>query len=590
LNTENCVVMQQLKRFPCLFGVMLTVLTVSLSLGCSSTSTKRAVDRPETDLQIVGLDEPSGYSNESELIYQVLAGEIAGHMGAIDQAVKHYIAASQVSHDPQIAERATRVALYANDNRNALDAAKRWVELAPESLESRQSLATLYLRNGLPDQAIPHFDYVINSAKGDRGNRFILIGATLASEKDQEMALKAMQSLVERHQTNARAHLALANLALGARQYRLAIKAGNKALEIDPSLIQARGVRARAFMALGETKQALQAMEAAVASAPQNYELRVTYGRMLVQAKLYDEARNQFAHLIKQRPKDPDLLYTLGLLNLQQQHYDAATKNFMALLESGEHAAAGHYYLGRVAEERGFYNKAKQWYLKVGEGEYYLDAQIRIADVLVKLGSLQGAREHFTKVRAEVPDEAESVKLYLAEGQLLRDAELYHAGMQVYNRALTEHSGNGDLLYARALMAEKIDRLDVLEADLRAILAKDPNNATALNALGFTLADRNERIQEAFQYIKRALEVRPDDPTVIDSMGWVQFRMGNYTVAEQYLRRAFEMMQDAEIAGHLSELIWEKGDKKEARNLLQRALEKDPDHEYLQDLHQRFSQ
>jgi tetratricopeptide (TPR) repeat protein len=534
--------------------------------------------------------EPSSYSDDSELIYQVLAGEIAGQMGAIDQAVNHYISASKVSNDAQVAERATRVALYANDNVNALDAAKRWVELAPNSLESRQTLATLYLRNGLPDQAIPHFDYVINSAKGGSGNRFILIGATLASEKDQEMALNAMKSLVERHQTNARAHFALANLALGARRYRLAITAGNKALEIDPKLIQAQGVRARAFMALGETKQALKAMEDAVASAPHNYELRVTYGRMLVQAKRYDKARTEFTHLVKQRPKDPDLLYTLGLLNLQQQHYDAAAKNFKGLLDSDKHASAGHYYLGRVAEERGSYSKAKQWYLKVGEGEYYLDTQIRIADVLVKLGSLQGAREHFEKARAEVNDEAASVKLYLAEGQLLRDAELYHAGMQVYNRALTEHSGNGDLLYARALMAEKIDRLDLLEADLRAILATDPENATALNALGYTLADRNERIQEAFQYIKRALVVRPDDPTVMDSMGWVQFRMGNYTVAEQYLRRAFELMQDAEIAGHLSELIWEKGDKTEARNLLQRALEKDPDHEYLQDLQQRFSQ
>ena len=162
--------------------------------------------------------------------------------------------------------------------------------------------------------------------------------------------------------------------------------------------------------------------------------------------------------------------------------------------------------------------------------------------------------------------------------------------MEVYNRALTEHPGNEDLLYARALMAEKIDRIDLLEADLRAILEQDPDNATALNALGYTLADRNERIHEAFGYIKRALEARPDDPTVIDSMGWVHFRMGNYPEAEKYLRRAFELLKDAEIAGHLSELYWAKGDKSQAWDVLHRALEKDPDDEYLLELQQRFTQ
>ena len=187
-------------------------------------------------------------------------------------------------------------------------------------------------------------------------------------------------------------------------------------------------------------------------------------------------------------------------------------------------------------------------------------------------------------------DEEVSIRLYLAEGQLLREAKLYNAGMALYNRALTEHPGNGDLLYSRALMAEKLDRIDLLEADLRAILADDPDNATALNALGYTLADRNERIEEAFDYIQRALKARPDDPTVIDSMGWVQFRMGNFNEAEQYLRRAFELLQDAEIAGHLSEIMWMKGNKSEARNIIREALEREPEHEYLQELQQRFSQ
>ncbi|MEN8132151.1 MAG: tetratricopeptide repeat protein [Pseudomonadota bacterium] len=576
-------------RIRYLYRIMLAFMSILLPLGCSSMDVNRVTDKPEADLRVANVSEPSS-SDEAELLYQVLAAELAGHLGDIETAVEHYSAASRLSADPQVAERAMRIALYAKDDRNALKAAKRWVELAPDNLDSRQRLATLYLRNALPEQAISQFDYVINAAPGNSANRFLLIGVTLAREKDQKAALDAMSRLVERHQGDAHAHFALANLAMGAKEYRSAVAASDRALEIDPKFFEAQGVKARAFMALGETNQALQAMKAAVTSVPESYELRMIYGRMLVQAKRYDAARSEFNILLKKKPGDSDLLYTLGLLNLQEQRYRAAESNFKALLKLGKHAAEGHYYLGRVAEERGKYNKAKQWYLKVSEGDYYLDAQVRIADMYAKLGSLKKARAHFGKVRSEISDDEASVKLYLAEGQLLREASLYHAGMQIYNRALTEHPSNGDLLYARALMAEKIDRIDLLEADLRAILVQDPDNATALNALGYTLADRNERIQEAFQYIERALEVRPDDPTVMDSMGWVHFRMGNYTLAEQYLRQAFQLLKDAEITGHLSEIIWEQGKKSEARDILRRALERDPKHEYLQKLQQRFSQ
>ena len=520
----------------------------------------------------------------------MLAGELAGHAGAIDEAVDHYSEATRLSNDPLVAERATRIALFAGNNERALKSAERWVKLAPKSLEAHQTLAILFIRNELPEKAIPHFEYVIKTTQPKNKSGFHLVGATLAREKNQVQALAAMRMLVERYPNHAGAHFALGNLALGANHYQLAVKEGGKALELDPALVEARSVRARAYMALGETKQALDDMKSAVLSHPSNYELRLTYARMLVQAKRYDLARMEFNRLIQTRPGDADLIYTLGLLNLQERKYDAAIDNFNQLVKSGERVDEGYYYLGRVAEERERYKEAIEWYLKLEKGDYLLDGQVRVAEMLAKLGSLQKAREHFKKVRSASTSDEDSVKLYLAEGQLLRDTNHYHAGMQIYNRALTEYPGNEDLLYARALMAEKIDRLDLLEADLRAILARDPNNATALNALGYTLADRNERIQEAFEYIQRALKVRPDDPTVIDSMGWVQFRMGNYEAAEQYLRRAYKLLQDAEIAGHLSELIWAKGNKSEARDLLRQALEKDPEHEYLQKLHQRFQQ
>ena len=180
------------------------------------------------------------------------------------------------------------------------------------------------------------------------------------------------------------------------------------------------------------------------------------------------------------------------------------------------------------------------------------------------------------------------IEVYLIEGQLLHDEELYVAAMDLYSEGLQEFPGHSDLLYARALMAEEIDRIDLLEADLKLILAEDPENASALNALGYTLADHNSRVYEALGYIKKALEIRPDDPAVMDSMGWVQFRLGNYAEAETYLRKAFGVLEDAEIAGHLVELLWAQGNFDEANKVMNDTLKRYPEDEYLLELKQRL--
>ena len=575
-----------------LIKTIIPLISLMLLSGCASTSGSREADTEGAsgqDLRIIRYQPDSAHETESELLYQLLAGEIAGQMGVVDESVVHYLEAARLSRDPTIAGRATRIALFAGDTPNAVKSAQRWVQLAPDNLEARQTLAVLYTRAGESQQAIPHFQYVINASKMKGANGFMVISATLAREKNHRQALEVMQQLVDLYADNPRAHFAYANLALAAKQHRMAVEASGRALELAPKMVEALTVRARAYLSLGESELALKDMKSAVELVPDNYELRVNYGRMLVQAKQYSEAREIFNQLMKDRPDEPDLIYTMGLLNLQEQNFDDAVKNFKHLVTTGKRADEGHYYLGRVAEERKRYKEAVSWYLKVGEGDYFLDAQSRVANVHVELGSLQKARNHLKRARNDANDEEVSIRLYLAEGQLLREAKLYNAGMSLYNRALTEHPGNGDLLYSRALMAEKLDRIDLLEADLRTILADDPDNATALNALGYTLADRNERIEEAFDYIRRALKARPDDPTVIDSMGWVQFRMGNFNEAEQYLRRAFELLQDAEIAGHLSEIIWMRGNKSEARKLIREALEREPEHEYLQQLQQRFA-
>jgi tetratricopeptide (TPR) repeat protein len=560
---------------------LLTVLLPLAALaGCATVQQPPAEVPPTTQ---VPLADP-----ETEVMYAVLVGEIAGQLGDLPRSVDYYLRAAEVSDDPRVAERATRIALYADQNEPALAAARRWVELAPDNIDAQQLLGVLYVRASEPEAALPHFSVVIERARDMHGGGFLLIGSLLSRDVDPEQALRAQELLVQRYPDQAMAHFTYANLALRAGQFEASVMACQRALALDPELVDAHIVQARALMAQGKADEALSYAARAVEQFPDHTELRLSYARILVQAKRYDEALTEFKRVVAERPGDADLLYTVALLCIEVERYDQAREYLELVLQTGKHTDDAHYYLGRIAEDRGEHKLAISWYVRVVEGEYALDAQARIANMLAKLGQIDEARQHLQQMRAQTGDQETLVRLYLAEGQLLSDAKRYQEAMDLYNRTLTIFPGDSDLLYARALTAEKLDRLDLLEADLRTILTLDPDNASALNALGYTLADRTDRYQEALDYIQRAYRMRPDDPAIIDSMGWIYFRLGNYAEAERYLRRAYELMPDAEIAAHLAELLWVQGRRGEAESIFMQAFSKDPDHDVLLDLKQRL--
>ncbi len=556
------------------------MLLTALVAGCATV--------PQPQVEGGGAPRSEGADPQADLMFELLAGEMAGQLGAMEDSVEHYLRAAQGSSDPRVAERATRIALYAKDDSRALAAAERWVALSPESVDAHQVVGVLYVRNGDVERALGHFEEVLEATRLAHGDGFLLIGSLLSRDADPQRAAEAMSLLVERYPDQASAQFAYANLASRAGDYEAAARAANRAVALDPSLTDARILWARAMQAQGETEQALAEMKALVEQMPDNHDLRLAYAQMLVQAKRYDEALQEFGRVASERPNDADLLYTLGLLSIEAERYDHAEDYLQRVLRTGRHISEANYYLGRIAEERKEYKVAISWYLKVVEGDYSFDAQSRIAGMLAKLGRLDRAREHLENLRAQTQDDQVLVNLYLVEGQLLTDAKEYDEGMAHFNRALTLYPGNEDLLYARALMAEKLGRIDLLEADLRAILAQDPENATAMNALGYTLADRTDRYDEALDYISRALEMRPDDPAVIDSMGWVQYRLGNYAEAERHLRKAFTLLQDAEVAAHLVEVLWAQGEQAEARAILNEALDQDPENERLLELEGRL--
>lgn len=521
-------------------------------------------------------------------MYEVLVGELSGQFGDVDQALEHYVNAAQLTDDPAVAERATRIAMFAKDWSSGLKAANRWSELVGENLEISQILGVLELRNGNVEGAVPHFEKIMLAADDSPAKGYSIIGAVLAREPDAEASLKLLEILVHKHFENPYGHLTLASLAFQAQDFQRTIDESEIALGFKPDLIEARAMRAQALMNLNETDKALSEMKLIVEEEPGNREMRTAYSRMLIGAERYDDAIKEFEYLLSENPNDGELIYRLGLLYLQQEQYDKAKVKFKRLVDRNQRTDEGHYYIGRADEEQDNLAAAISEYESVKQGQYYIDAKARIATIYAKRDGIGKAQTYLKELRGTLSAPDSIIEVYLIEGQLLHDEKLYVAAMDLYSEGLQEFPGHSDLLYARALMAEEIDRIDLLEADLKAILSEDPENASALNALGYTLADHNSRVDEALAYITKALEIRPDDPAVMDSMGWVQFRLGNYTEAEIYLRKAFGLLEDAEIAGHLVELLWAQGKYDEANKVMNDMHERYPEDEYLLELKQRL--
>jgi len=266
--------------------------------------------------------------------------------------------------------------------------------------------------------------------------------------------------------------------------------------------------------------------------------------------------------------------YALGLLELQLGHSAKAKPHFQTLVQLGEHVDEGRFYLGQISEAHKDDAQARKWYSEVKEGELRFEAQLRIALMLARRGKLKEAQDYLHDV--ETDSDEQRIRLIRAEGEILADAGQHQAAMDVYDRALKDRY-DSELLYTRAMLAEKMNRLDILERDLRQILENEPDNSQALNALGYTLADRTNRYEEAHKLIQRALELSPNDFYILDSMGWVLYRLGRLDEAIAYLKRARDLRDDPEVAAHLAEVLWVKGEKQAARDVLESALKTAPD-------------
>ncbi len=550
--------------------LMTVVVSVSALSGCSVISKVASPALAQGEQGAAARDGETASALTGDVLYDVVLAEIAAKRGHLQVAIDLYQRLADRFQDAQLAERATRIAYFARDNKKALKAAQSWVRFDPDNMEARQIVTTLLIQEGRQDDALVHLEKILAQSARNAENGFMVIAGLLSRERDKRAALVIMAKLVARHNDDADALFAYSHLALRLGELTTAREAIDKVLDLKPDWTAATVQKARILRSQDKIPLALSFLKEAVARNPESIELRLLYARMLTDQERLGEAYEQFKYIVKARPDNDDALFATGFIALQLERYQEAEKYLTELKSRGTRGFEVNYYLGRLEELKGNDETATRWYSSISSGEYYINAQIRIAVIMARGGDLLSARGHLNALKVQRP--AQALRLYLVEGELLHDAEMYEEAKSVYDQALKEIPDNADLLYARAMVAEKLDQLDVLEADLRAILERDPNNAEALNALGYTLADRTDRLEEARELISRALELRPQDYYIIDSMGWVYYRLGNHDEAIKYLRRALDMKLDPEIAAHLGEVLWVTGKKEEARQVWQRAL------------------
>lgn len=561
---------------------MPVILAALLLSGCAGTQPTpdppQATDRAETRAADPAPHGP-GIAMTEDILYRLLVAELAGQRGRIELALDNYLELAREVPDPRIAERATGIAVFAKRDAEAREAARRWVQLAPADLEARQVLAALLIRNGEVDQALHHLELVMSSSKEGAGYGLKMIAGLLSNETDRRAALEVMRRLVASHRDDPDALFAYALLAIKAQELPAARQAMEqifaRANPTTPMAMTYVGV----LQKQGDTADALSWLEAQVQKRPDDADLRTAYARLLADQRRFEDAKAQFEVLAKAQPDSSEVRFALGILNLQTQSLDQAEGHFRHLANGEEYADEASYYLGQIAENRRDYDQALEWYSAVGEGDNRFDAELSMALTLMKQKKFSEARGKLHGITPSTP--GQKARLVRVEGELLSQEGKYAEAMRVYDQALVGHF-DSDLLYSRAMLAEKMGRLDLLEQDLKQILEREPDNSQALNALGYSLADRTTRYPEAYALIKRAYELSPNDYFILDSMGWVLYRMGRLDEAEGFLRRALKLRDDPEIAAHLGEVLWHRGDRTGARMVWEDALQSAPgDHKVL---------
>lgn len=557
-------------------------LLLTLSGACAWAQTPEPAAAPATEsaatLPAPGKEESKLPAQEltGQILYQFLLAEIAGQRGQYQLAASALLDLANSTRDPRIARRAADVAFHSRQYDVALDAVRLWLSLEPESQPARQMQSSLLLSSGRIDELGASLARELALAVPNAGEVLMRLARAFTRYPDKQAIHRLFIQLTQPYLELAEARFVRAQTELGVGEIIRALGEIDQALVLRPSWDAAALFKAEL---LPKGAAQLVFLKDWLAANPGAQDVRLAYARILVSEKRYEDARVEFRRLLAANPDSPEMLYAVGILSLQVNDSSEAEQQLKRYVEIGRgDVNPARFYLGQIAEQAKRLDEAIGWYDQVAAGEHAMQARVRAAQILLRQNKLDEARARLAAARGTAPDDP---RLVVAEAQLLRDAGRHADAYAFLAKILEARPDDPDVLYETALAAEKLGYMDVMERHLRRVIALKPESAQGYNALGYSFADRNTRLEEAAQLIDRAVMLKPDDAAILDSKGWLLFRQGKLQEALEHLRMAFAKMPDGEIAAHLGEVLWALGKRDEAAAVWREAAKAHPDNEVL---------
>ena len=542
---------------------------------------KSAVQVVSTEIETPEEQPSQPFTTDS--LYQLLVADIALNRQQYQLALANYLQQARETKDIAIIELALRVAEHSRNNAASLELVELWVDNAPRSLSAHQAALQIKAMQGDAIGALNHAAWLFR--QHDDIDAFLAVTSIQLSKTQTQELIEAYQTLPLSTEQKPFALLAIAMLYRTDGQLQMAEQSATAFLAIQPDSQAGLLLLARLMHQQDRVEEAAKLLVDALRKRPSDRPLRLQYARFLTLIDV-QQAIAEFEALRSDDPADQEVNFLLALLLHNQGQNDRAMGLFAQASQRSSLRADAQFHMGTISETRGDNTNAIKHYAQVRFGRNYLPAVSRLTLLLNQQYGLSAARQNLQRLRAEQPEQA--VTLFQIESNLLVSLEKSEEALSILSDGLKAFPNDTQLLYARSMVAEQQDDFVLAEKDLRTLIAMDENNAMALNALGYSMILHTDRHQEAQRLIKRAYLLNPGDPAIIDSMGWVLFKLGQLTEALDYLQKAFDLLPDPEIAAHLGEVQWLLGDKQTALDIWQQGLQQAPEHHSITEAMQRL--
>jgi tetratricopeptide (TPR) repeat protein len=568
---------------------IMIVVGVLMQVACTTSSNPEGGlgEMPETEVVETGAlsTEAKKTAIDPDVLFLLMTAEIAGQRGQYGLALDGYLRAAKRVNNVDVSKRAAKIALYLQDESRLKQSLDLWMQMEPDSLEARQLMAVAALKSGDRQAAYANIEYILQGdSEGFEANSLVIL-KSLPDSTSQHLAKQVFADLSAKYSENAQLYFLQALIEVRQKRPDAAQAQISKALERDPSWVKALVLQSQLYVGRQKLAEATEVLQRAVAEQ-ENARISEQIAQLLIQQQRYDETKQVLRRLITQYPENNELKFKLALVHLQAKETTKARVILESLITEKVFRDRAAFYLGRMDAKEKNYDAAIIWFDAVRDAPYKFEANMSAILLLMDQSRSQDALIRVGRLKAEFPEKKS--ELALLESEIYAQLDDYQQAFDLLTSALLVDSDNKKILYARALIAEKLGKLQVLEDDLKYILEKTPDDASVLNALGYTLADKTNRYQEAQKYLKKAIALKPNEPVIIDSYGWLLFKQNKLAMAREYLLRAYAAEPQAEIAAHLVDVLWALGDKQGAETILREALAKYPDDELLLEVEVRL--